>query len=202
MAPNLFGQHGKDYEKIRKSQELLNRIFAMLKPHVEEIIRPLLLREMGVFQGLTEEEKQYFAALPESASWSAEYREMFREWKEAVLNAQPFTSEEVEEEIGGAVKYEVCELIKSWSGTFVLGKLSDDGIYYVEAQKISDAMLPALDEKTLTLVCEQFVSYASYLDGSQFMDILRHVRSSLPAGKVLPDEMVELLALLFHVKIV
>lgn len=173
MAPDSFGP-GKDQaacEKIKRSRELLNRISAILKPYVEEIIRPLVLREMGFFQGLTEEEKQ------------------------------SFMSAEIEEEISDAVVDDLKSFVKSWIETFLCGQPSCDGIYYIEARKISDAMLPPLNEKDATAFQDQFITNASYLDDSQAVTILRQIRASLPDGKILPDEMVELFAL-WRVKIV
>ncbi|MEK7131209.1 MAG: hypothetical protein AAB797_00545 [Patescibacteria group bacterium] len=186
-------------EDIKKAKELLSRIYAMLKPLVENLVRPLVLQELAnPSQQLTDEQKQAFTALPDDGL-SDRGKELLNEYKQAVFNLQPLTNEEMEEEASGAVAEELQMLVNGWIEMFLCGKPSCDGSHYIQANTIDDAMLPPLQKDGREAFQEQFMN--TILDESQVLAILRQLRASLPAGKVLPDEMVELLTQ-WRVKIV
>lgn len=183
-----------------KRTELLSRIYTMFRPLVENLVGPLILRELANSPQPTEEQKQEFVALPEDGL-TPEAKKRFREWKQEVLNLRPLTSKEMEEEVSGAVSEELEILVGAWVQTFVCGQPACDGWHYIQVNTIDDAMLPPLNKEIREAFQEQFMN--TILDESQVLAILRQLRASLPAGKVLPDELIELLALSFwSVKIV
>jgi len=146
-------------ESLRKA-ELILYIKTMLKPLVENLVRPLVLRELA---------------------------------------NSPLTSKEMEE-VSDVVEMEAGFLLYAWMQTFVCGQPACDGWHYVQANMIDDAMLPPLNKNSSQVFQEQLLN-TDYLDEAQALDILRQLRASLPAGKVLPDELIELLVI-WRVKIV
>lgn len=194
-----LGGGSQTAEELTKARKLLSRVYAMLKPLVENLVRPLVLQELvNPSQELTDEQKQAVEALSE-AGLSYWGKKFLRELKQAVVNPQPLTNEQMEEEADGAVATELEMLVNGWIETFLGGKPSCDGSHYVQANMIDDAMLPPLNKDGQEGFQEQFMN--TILDESQARIILRQARASLPAGKVLPDEMTELLTL-WRVKIV
>lgn len=194
-----LGGPAQTQEELMRAKELLSRIYAMLRPLVENLVRPLVLQQLAnPSQELTKEQEQMFMDLPEDGL-TQEGKELFRELKQGFLSPKPLTNEEIEEEVNGAVVDEMELLVNGWFKMFFCVKLVCDGLRYVQANTIDDAMLPHVDKDSHEAFQKQFMN--TILDESQALAILRQARASLPVGKVLPDEMVKLLAL-WRVKIV
>lgn len=176
-------------KKEKKHLKLVKRLEKFFRPFVEKQLRSLIENEMR--QPLSDEEAGMVKEIlkrfpPKDLSNDVQPR------SEAVFPA--FTPEEIEKEVKAVVAEETKAFVLAWFQTFWLScKLPYGGTRAIDARTIDDSMLLPLSEG-IARVFEQSLA-AGFLNTAQAREVLRQTRASLPAGKILPDEIVELLEL-------
>jgi hypothetical protein len=200
MARDSSESFGDFVGNGKRTQKLLSRIYAMLEPLVKNEIKDSILKDFtSQCPELTDEEKQHLATISENGL-SEEAKEFLDALKRDELSVKQLTKQEIDESIKEIALEELKMLVNYWIEMFLDIQQSCDGWRYIRVRTISDAMLPPLSKESEKIFQDQCM-LTDYLDTYQVLSILRKLRASLPSGKVLPDEMVELLAF-WRIKIV
>ena len=169
---------------------------ALLSPFVEAVVRPQVEAEIAsanIEEAEVEAEEKRIQELPDD--------EFSQEEKNRAINALRLlyslapasfiTPEEKAEEIKEAVDRGDVILGSAWDNVMLLSadKIANGVINIRIFNKA--VMLPPMDPKMSDAFDR---SFRGYLNPQNAYDILRQVKQSLPAGQVLPDEMIERLS--------
>ncbi|OGH70455.1 MAG: hypothetical protein A2754_03660 [Candidatus Magasanikbacteria bacterium RIFCSPHIGHO2_01_FULL_47_8] len=160
-------------------ENLAGRILKLLYPYMDKAIRPVLQDQFS--SGAYQEEP--FAS-HNLLLWVI------------LFNTAGDTENPLVQEgnIDWHIGSEVVFLAASWLAALFTATLGDDGVHTIGTSGLDDAMLPPNDRGMWAF--DKSYSDKKVPDLAMAREILRQVRQALPAGKLLPDEMVEFLGLM------
>lgn len=186
-------------EKTERTSVLLGNLFVLFRPFVEPVVKPKVVAELSKPWKLGGEEYanelRVFAEIAEgraNCKTPAELEADLERVLEILREPPPCTSEQIEAEAAERVDETTDRLVATWLECISLGNPYDVyGGSELDVATVGDDMLPPIGPELAAAFDESFASFD--LTPDEARGILRAVRATLPAGKRLPDDAVEIL---------
>ncbi len=171
-----------------RAAELVANIHVLVHRHAEPFVRERAEEQAKAFASDPEALREVLRAL---AKQVRDGGGTLADVKEAITQAKRALTD-VDTLIMMATVEIVPTVVGAWMQTLMVRVRPGKGLALLRADQLDDAMLPAGDD-----VGEYFDRFfaESPIDGDLARDILRSVKTSLPDGKRLPEDVVEFFGL-------
>ncbi len=193
-------------EKLR--EELLNEKMEVLKglvrQHSADLIRAGVIRklaemklddgQLGLFMDALRQELLAEGESPEDVEQAVAAT------REGMFGLGNGTGTYVDEIVRMAIAEVVPHIVASWANALSVFASRSGGLVWLRLSLIGDDMMPKGDKAGDAAFAEVFDD--SPVDAEVVRNVLREIRASLPAGKVLPDEMVDALDLAWSIIVI
>lgn len=195
----------ENVERMQRLNQHLQALTILVEAHAAPLIRAFVTKELEGVRLATDEIDEYAAKVRtelENAGASAEdAAQAEAEVREKLSHVAADSPEDLDRVIGMAMTEGVATVVLAWTNALGEASSRQNGVTWLRLSLLGDDMLPKDDPEVAASFNAHFES-DGVLDPVIGREVLRAVRRSLPAGKVLPPEMTAALDVAWDIVIV